>query len=93
MQIFLSVSCLVTKQNHQKIDPSENNLFFFYFWFDVRRGEGGGRIREEYVALLSHFSFFSTILQYDNFPINAISAYIKKKKKKKKDNYSYNLLV
>ena len=62
---------------------------FFYFWFGVRRGGGGGgRVREEFVGLLSHFPFFSTILQFENFPINAISAFIQKN-----DDYSYTLLV
>ena len=44
-------------------------------------GEGGVRV-EYVVSLLSHFSFFSTILQYENFPINAISAFIQKETRK-----------
>ena len=51
-------------------------------------GGCGGRVREEYVGLLSYFFFFSTILQYESFPINAISAFYQKR-----DNYSYTLLV
>ena len=44
------MSSLVTKQTHQKTDPSETNPFF-YFLFGVLGG--GGRVKEEYVVLLS----------------------------------------